>query len=370
MPLETPTYVMDLVETNPPGTDAKSQGDNHIRNIKLALKNTFPTATRAFNLRRWAEKEAAFETQAGDRTMLATDDGKLQYFDCSAASRTYNLLTVASAPEGMIVFISRSDADVNNLTIDAAGTETINGATTVVLLAGQQGILYRGATEWEFFYTNRTQGVTKIEVFTASGTYTRKAGCKKVKVRVQGGGASGGGCATTAAGQSSVGSGGSAGGYAEKLINNSALGATETVTVGAAVNGTTNANGTNGNPSSFGAHVTANGGIAGLLGGASGAVLPVSSSAGGTASSGDINCRGGAAEMGIRAVSQGHGGKGGDGHFGGGGAAIDTATTAAGNAAQANSGAGGGGAANGPSQAGTQAGGQGAAGIVIVEEFY
>lgn len=154
MPLETPTYVMDLVETNPPGTDAKSQGDNHIRNIKLALKNTFPTATRAFNLRRWAEKEAAFETQAADRNMVSTDDGKLEYFDCSGAARIYNLLAVASAPEGMIVFIDR-DNSANSLTIDPAGVETINGAANFVFKGGDTGLIYRGATEWRALAVSR-----------------------------------------------------------------------------------------------------------------------------------------------------------------------------------------------------------------------
>lgn len=371
MPLETPTFVMDLVETNPPGTDAKSQGDNHIRNIKLALKNTFPTANRAFNLRRWAEKEAAFETQAADRTMLATDDGKMEYFDCTAASRTYNLLAVASAPEGAVVFVSRSDTDVNNLTIDPAGVETINGAATLILVRGQQGILYRTSTEWEFLFTNRSQSTVKIEVFTASGTYTRKAGCKKIRVRVIGGGGSGGGCAPTAGAQSSAGSGASSGGYSEKWIEATALGATETVTVGVAVNGTTNANGTAGNPSSFGAHCSATGGAGGILGTAIGAVLPIAAGgAPGIGSGGDINMRGGVGNPGIRGVSVGFGGKGGDSVLGGGGLDVGTTTTAAGSAAQANSGGGGGGAASGPSQGGTQAGGQGAAGLIIVEEYY
>lgn len=43
MPVESVTYIDDLNATNPVGaTDPKSQGDDHIRNIKLALKNTFP----------------------------------------------------------------------------------------------------------------------------------------------------------------------------------------------------------------------------------------------------------------------------------------------------------------------------------------
>lgn len=41
MALENPTYLNDLVPTNPGAADPKAQGDDHIRNMKAALKNTF-----------------------------------------------------------------------------------------------------------------------------------------------------------------------------------------------------------------------------------------------------------------------------------------------------------------------------------------
>lgn len=49
MPVESPVdYIDDLVITNPIGaTDPKSQGDDHIRNIKKAIKATFPSITAA-----------------------------------------------------------------------------------------------------------------------------------------------------------------------------------------------------------------------------------------------------------------------------------------------------------------------------------
>ena len=37
MGLESATYVSGLVDANPPGTDAISQGDDHIRLIKTVL---------------------------------------------------------------------------------------------------------------------------------------------------------------------------------------------------------------------------------------------------------------------------------------------------------------------------------------------
>ncbi|MBW7055434.1 hypothetical protein KY389_01830 [Paracoccus bogoriensis] len=45
MALETVTHVSDLVVTNPTATDPASQGDDHIRNIKRGIKNSFPNIT-------------------------------------------------------------------------------------------------------------------------------------------------------------------------------------------------------------------------------------------------------------------------------------------------------------------------------------
>ena len=47
MPLETGTFISDLVPANPPGTDPKSQGDDHLRLIKSTIKTTFPNVTGA-----------------------------------------------------------------------------------------------------------------------------------------------------------------------------------------------------------------------------------------------------------------------------------------------------------------------------------
>lgn len=47
MGLETATYISDLDATNPTGSDAKSQGDDHIKMIKRVVKDTFPNVTGA-----------------------------------------------------------------------------------------------------------------------------------------------------------------------------------------------------------------------------------------------------------------------------------------------------------------------------------
>lgn len=47
MALETASYVADLVESNPAGTDLRTTADDHLRLIKASLKRTFPNADAA-----------------------------------------------------------------------------------------------------------------------------------------------------------------------------------------------------------------------------------------------------------------------------------------------------------------------------------
>ena len=47
MALESTTYIDGLVATNPTGTDARSQGDDHLRLIKSAIRTTFPNVAGA-----------------------------------------------------------------------------------------------------------------------------------------------------------------------------------------------------------------------------------------------------------------------------------------------------------------------------------
>lgn len=47
MPLETGTYISDLVTSNPVGTDTIDKADDHLRLIKSTVKNTFPNISGA-----------------------------------------------------------------------------------------------------------------------------------------------------------------------------------------------------------------------------------------------------------------------------------------------------------------------------------
>lgn len=137
-----------------------------------------------------------------------------------------------------------------------------------------------------------------VQVFTATGVWNKPTGCKRVRVKVQGGGASSGGVASTSAGQIAMSGGGGGGGYAEKFFQASSLASSETVTVGtggaAAASGGA---GVNGGTSSFatgkGYVVTANGGVATAAGAAGSGTGNISGGLGGAASGGDLNIRGG-----------------------------------------------------------------------------
>ena len=64
MPLETPVFISDLVITNPPSTDPKSEGAAHLRNIKTAIKSTFPNVTGAVTATQLELNQLAGSTSA------------------------------------------------------------------------------------------------------------------------------------------------------------------------------------------------------------------------------------------------------------------------------------------------------------------
>jgi hypothetical protein len=213
-----------------------------------------------------------------------------------------------------------------------------------------------------------------IRYYTANDTWSKPANMQNsgfVRVIVVGGGGGSGGQPATAAGQVGISGGGGGGGASIKKIAAASLGATVTVTVGAA--GTAGASGANaggtGGTSSFGAHCSATGGVGGGAGVADSSTNATSSSAGGAGSGGDLNLAGGYSNPGrilaTGVVSYPHGGDAALGMGQGGASAVNSIAVADGVLY--------GGGAAGWAKSGSQsaaAGRAGAAGIVIVEEWY
>lgn len=214
-----------------------------------------------------------------------------------------------------------------------------------------------------------------VQVFTASGTWTKPAGLLFAIVDEWGGGGGGGGVQATGVAQAASSGGGGGGGYARKLFLASALAATETVTVGGggtAGNATPTAGGPGGNTS----FATPRAYVVNAAGGGGGAAGPLTGGStrgpgggGATASTGaDLALTGSDGGWGIVAAALGLPTGFGGGAAAGGGATGPGAVNAAGVAGAQFGGGGSGAFAN--ASTGGFAGGAGKAGAVIVTEFY
>lgn len=211
----------------------------------------------------------------------------------------------------------------------------------------------------------------KSTALTSGTTHTTGPTTRKIKVRLQAGGGGGGGTASAGA-SSGAGAGGSAGGYAEKTFDVSpSTGYTYAIgAAGAAGAAGNNAGGAGGNTTfAVGATtVTANGGNGGAGSAASATVEAINAGASPPAVStnGDVNASGapGGASLrfsGTSAIS----GCGGSCLFGAGGRPVGSTTTGL-NAIGFGAGGGGGSSIDGATD---KAGGAGAAGIIVVEEY-
>lgn len=222
-----------------------------------------------------------------------------------------------------------------------------------------------------------------IQTFTfPGGTYTKNPAASYVIVHVLGGGGGGGGSGQIWTLGSLCGFGGAAGGYAIKRILNSALGATETVTVGnGGTKGTSAATptqGSQGGTSSFGSHCSATGGEGGRgLAAPSNAFIfyGATTMQGGIGVGGDINLRGASPKPASQVAYIAMAAVGADatGPYGGpaspGSPWNGAAPAPTGADAPADSGAGGNAGASTYSAATYGAPGNGGSGIVIVEEY-
>jgi len=143
----------------------------------------------------------------------------------------------------------------------------------------------------------------------------------RIRVKVQGAGGGSAG-ADADAGECIVRPGGTGGGYSESLIEATALGSSETITVGAGgAAGAPNADGGAGGSSSFGGFVTAPGGLGGGSAQGSGTAGDITSGINGPlAGTGELRIGGGTSGAAIRLNgTNGISGAGGNSHLGTGG---------------------------------------------------
>lgn len=261
----------------------------------------------------------------------------------------------------------------NHTVLLGAGTTTINPLTN-----GTTGQVLTAVTGGDPVWASNTGPAqpVNVQVFVNSGTYTPTSGMKYCIVEGVAGGGGGGGAPTTGAVQIGLGGGGGGGEYGRVFLSAAQVGVSQTVTIGAAGAAGANTGGTGGTggTTSVGTLLVLSGGT----GGQSGAVLTGSfrfrtggvGGTGGTSSAGTAFFSfGSGAQPGFGGSldNTAVGGAGGNSCLGGGYTGIGA--NSPGQAPSEGYGGGGSGAAVVQNQSG-QLGGSGAAGIVIVTEFF
>jgi len=205
------------------------------------------------------------------------------------------------------------------------------------------------------------------QVFTSTGTYTPTTGMLYCIIECIGGGGAGGGAPATTGSQTSIGGGGGAGEYARGAFSASTIGASKSVTIGAAGTANSGATGGNGGNTSVGStNISANGGSGGVAGTAGTSSNGTGGLGGTGGTGGDFRSAGQAgASMQCNTSYSGFGGAGGSTLYGAGG--LSAFSSSAGNAGLGY-GAGGSGGVNYVSQSAVL-GGVGTKGVVIITEF-
>ena len=216
-------------------------------------------------------------------------------------------------------------------------------------------------------------GSVASRLFTSSGTYTPTPGTLFAIIECVGGGAGGGSAVGNGFGAYFGGGGGGLGGYSRRRVTAALIGASQTVTIGAAGAGLTaqNVSGGNGGNTSVGTLCVANGGTGG--GGTSVSGSNILGGLGGAPGTGDVVAAGrpggiGEYRQAPGTIDVGCGGEGGLSYFGGGARAANSASSNNPGTAATNYGSGGAGASTANVSAGAN-GGAGSPGIVVITEF-
>jgi hypothetical protein len=281
----------------------------------------------------------------------------------------------------------------------SAGDPTSEGLSALLdsLFGSAEGdILYRGASAWitlppgtsgQFLQTQgsgaaplwASASITNpgrlldVVTFTVSGTYTPNAGLGYALILAAGGGASGGGTPACPTGKFTAASGGGPGGVGMLYVAAATVGASQTVTIGAAGAAPSAGanNGNSGGTTSVGSLISASGGGYGIT--AAAGTTPFTVTAGGSGSATGTGVIPLTSNNGGTALANGtasYAGWGGNGYFGTGGSAPATSGSSGAFAGNPGSGYGAGGSGSVCYNTNTaEAGGAGTAGFVLIYEY-
>ncbi len=129
MAVESVTYISDLVNTNPDGSDPKSDGDNHIRNLKTGILNTFPNIDGAISA-----------SQAEINKLIGVDETvqeKLDQFSLSISNINSQLSSHSLSLSAISSRLSDHSASISQLhvLIDALSNSVSNNNARISTLS-------------------------------------------------------------------------------------------------------------------------------------------------------------------------------------------------------------------------------------------
>ena len=193
MGLESATFINQLVETNPTGSDNASQGDNHLRLIKSTIKATFPNITGAVTVTQADLNSVTGKLNLTGGTLTGALNGTTATFSgaVAAASFTGNLTGnvtggTANVPEsGSNLYFTNARA---RAAISASGDISYNSTTGVISftaaaapvtsVAGRTGAIVltsTDVTEGTRLYFTDARARAAISV-TGNGSYNSSTG--------------------------------------------------------------------------------------------------------------------------------------------------------------------------------------------------
>lgn len=153
MGLESATFISSLVSANPPGTDLKRQGDDHIRLVKAALQSTFPNADKAFYFPDMLVKTANY-------TITAAQQNVTFMVDTAAGVVTGTLPTLGSSDDGWVCHFIKTNTGTNaHYVAPASGTLQSGEASGLAkcrrVIPGARSTAIWSGTAW---YVTRVPG--------------------------------------------------------------------------------------------------------------------------------------------------------------------------------------------------------------------
>ena len=122
MSVEVVTYINTLDTSFPAATDPRSEGDDHIRNIKSALKVTFPNVSGAVNV---------------SHTTLNNIEVTQPVADTSTKTATTAFVKLAIANAAALNLPSTAGNAGKVLTVDATETPVWGGGTPDFIIQSQ-----------------------------------------------------------------------------------------------------------------------------------------------------------------------------------------------------------------------------------------